>query len=134
MPARRKGSGLLQGCQNGTVQYLICNKKMMRRDAIGIDHDSKGCQCVHLRLGEDQTQHRGYLATEECMGSFIRWVKKQTVLKRLTGIRSGCVLGFRVTISVAIRAGAMVFTVIPSFESRAVYEGVKPIKSAFDAA
>ncbi len=39
-----------------------------------------------------------------------------------------------VTISVAIRAGAMVFTVIPSFDSRDAYECVKPIKPAFDAA
>jgi hypothetical protein len=116
------------------IQYFICEEKMMRRDASGIDHDSKGCQYIHLRLGEDQTQHRGYLATEEGMGSFTRWVKKQTVLKRLTGIRSGRALGFHVNISVAIRAGAMVFTVIASFESRAVYECVKLIKPAFDAA
>ncbi len=49
----------------------------MLRDAIGIDPDSKGCQCAHVKLGECQTQQRGYLATEEGMGRFIRWVKKQ---------------------------------------------------------
>jgi transposase len=50
---------------------------MMLRDAIGIDPDSKGCQCAHVKLGECQTQQRGYLATEEDVGRFIRWVKKQ---------------------------------------------------------
>ena len=49
----------------------------MLRDAIGIDPDSKGCQCAHVKLGECQTQQRGYLATEEDMERFIRWVKKQ---------------------------------------------------------
>ncbi|KKL49453.1 hypothetical protein LCGC14_2315370 [marine sediment metagenome] len=50
---------------------------MMLRDAIGIDPDSKGCQCALVKLGECQTQQRGYLATEEGMTGFIRWVKKQ---------------------------------------------------------
>ena len=50
---------------------------MMLRDAIGIDPDSKGCQCALVKLGECQTQQRGYLATEEGMTRFIRWVKKQ---------------------------------------------------------
>ena len=49
----------------------------MLRDAIGIDPDSKGCQCALVKLGECQTQQRGYLATEEGMTRFIRWVKEQ---------------------------------------------------------
>lgn len=49
----------------------------MLRDAIGIDPDSKGCQCALVKLGECQAHQRGYLATEGGMESYIRWVKKQ---------------------------------------------------------
>jgi len=49
----------------------------MLRDAIGIDPDSLGCQCAFVKLGEGQAQQRGYLATEEGMEGFIRWVKKK---------------------------------------------------------
>jgi len=43
----------------------------------GINPDSKGCQCALVKLGERQTQQRGYLATEEGMERFIQWVKRQ---------------------------------------------------------
>jgi transposase len=56
---------------------FFCEEKMMLRDAIGIDPDSKGCQCALVKPGECQTQQRGYLAIEEGMERFIRWVKKQ---------------------------------------------------------
>lgn len=49
----------------------------MLRDAIGIDPDSKGCQCAFVKSGECQAQQRGYLATEEGMERFIRWVKEE---------------------------------------------------------
>ncbi len=50
---------------------------MILRNAIGIDPDAKGFQCAHVKLGEAQVRQRGYLATEESLGTFIRWVKKQ---------------------------------------------------------
>ncbi|MCK4803768.1 MAG: IS110 family transposase [Spirochaetes bacterium] len=58
----------------------------MLRDAIGIDPDSKGCQCALVKLGECQAQQRGYPATEEGMEGFIRWVKgKEDVIVAIEG-------------------------------------------------
>jgi transposase len=50
---------------------------MKLRNAIGIDPDSNGCQCAFVKLDGSQVQQRVYLATEDGMQSFIRWVKKQ---------------------------------------------------------
>jgi len=51
-------------------------KEMILRNAIGIDPDSKGFQCALVKLGEAHALQKDYLATEEGMESFIRWVKK----------------------------------------------------------
>ncbi len=50
---------------------------MKLRNAIGIDPDSSGCQRAFVKLDGSQVQQREYLATEEGMESFIRWVKRQ---------------------------------------------------------
>jgi len=50
---------------------------MKLRNAIGIDPDSSGCQRAFVKLDGSQVQQREYLATEEGMQSFIRWVKRQ---------------------------------------------------------
>ena len=57
--------------------FLLEEKKMVLRNAIGIDPDSKGLQCALVKPGETKLRHRNYLATEEGMESFIRWVKTQ---------------------------------------------------------
>lgn len=78
---------------------------MMLRDAIGIDPDSKGCQCALVKLGECQTQQRGYLATEEGMTGFIRWVKKQgDVIVAIEGSN-----GLSKPIEKALRSAEIVF-------------------------
>ncbi len=77
----------------------------MLRDAIGIDPDSKGCQCALVKLGEWQTQQRGYLATEEGMTRFIRWVKKQgDVIVAIEGSN-----GLSKPIEKALRSAEIVF-------------------------
>ena len=50
---------------------------MKLRNAIGIDPDSSGCQRAFVKLDGSEVQQREYLATEEGMQSFIRWVKRQ---------------------------------------------------------
>ena len=47
------------------------------RNAIGIDPDSKGIQCVLVKLEESRLVKKGFMATEEGMESFIRWIQKQ---------------------------------------------------------
>ncbi len=77
----------------------------MLRDAIGIDPDSKGCQCALVNLGECQTQQRGYLTTEEGMTRFIRWVKKQEdVIVAIEGSN-----GLSKPIEKALRSAEIVF-------------------------
>lgn len=77
----------------------------MLRDAIGIDPDSKGCQCALVKLGECQTQQRGYLATKEGMEGFIRWVKKQgNVIVAIEGSN-----GMSKPMEKALRATGIVF-------------------------
>ncbi len=77
----------------------------MLRDAIGIDPDSKGCQSALVKLGECQTQQRGYLATEEGMERFIRWVKeKDDVIVAIEGSN-----GQSKPIEKALRSAEIVF-------------------------
>lgn len=44
------------------------------RDAIGIDPDSKGFICAHVKASAP-VKTRGYLATEADLGTFVKWVK-----------------------------------------------------------
>jgi len=61
-----------------TVHYFDLQEMRMKlRNAIGIDPDSSGCQRAFVKLDGSQVQQREYLATEEGMESFIRWVKRQ---------------------------------------------------------
>jgi len=47
------------------------------RNAIGIDPDSKGFVCAYVKASETKVVTRGYLATEEDLGRFLKWVKEQ---------------------------------------------------------
>ena len=47
------------------------------RNAIGIDPDSKGFVCAYVKASERKVVTRGYLATEEDLGCFLKWVKQQ---------------------------------------------------------
>ena len=44
------------------------------RDAIGIDPDSRGFICAHVKASAS-VKTRGYLATEAELGKFVKWVK-----------------------------------------------------------
>jgi transposase len=50
---------------------------MILRDAIGIDPDSKGCQCAFVKSGEDKSEQKRFMATFDGMVNFIRWVKRK---------------------------------------------------------
>ena len=50
---------------------------MKLRNAIGIDPDSKGFVCALVRIGENKALNKGFLATENNLKQFIRWVKRQ---------------------------------------------------------
>ena len=78
---------------------------MILRNAIGIDPDSIGCQCAFVKLGDGQTQQRGFLATEEGMESFINWVKRQGVV--IVAIEGSN--GLSTPIEKALRAAEIVF-------------------------
>ncbi len=47
------------------------------RDAIGIDPDSKGFVCAHVRATSAPAKTRGYLTTEADLGKFVKWVKDE---------------------------------------------------------
>jgi transposase len=48
---------------------------MGARNAIGIDPDSKGFICAYVKFSETKVTTKGYMATEEDLGSFLKWVK-----------------------------------------------------------
>ena len=48
---------------------------MKRRNAIGIDPDSRGFVCAYVKYSDTKVAHKGYLATEADLKSFLRWVK-----------------------------------------------------------
>ena len=78
---------------------------MILRNAIGIDPDSIVCQCAFVKVGDGQTQQRGFLATEEGMESFIHWVKRQVVV--IVAIEGSN--GLNAPIEKALRAAEIVF-------------------------
>ena len=47
------------------------------RNAIGIDPDSKGFICAHVKLSERKVTTKGYVATEADLERFLKWVKDQ---------------------------------------------------------
>ena len=105
MPILIRGSSFLQGCRNGRSTILLEEKEVILRNAIGIDPDSKGLQCALVKLGETRPQHKGYLATQEGMESFIRWVKTQDdVIVAIEGSN-----GLSLPIEKALRASGTVF-------------------------
>ena len=56
------------------------------RNAIGIDPDSKGFICAHVKLSERKVTTKGYVATEADLGSFLKWVKGEgDVIVRIEG-------------------------------------------------
>jgi hypothetical protein len=84
---------------------LLEEKKMILRNAIGIDPDAKGIQCALVKSGETGAQQKGYLATEGGMESFIRWVKAQDeVIVAIEGSN-----GLSLPIEKALRASGTVF-------------------------
>lgn len=77
----------------------------MLRNAIGIDPDASGIQCALVKSGETRVQQKGYLATEEGLASFIRWVKVQDdVIVAIEGSN-----GLSLPIEKALRASETVF-------------------------
>jgi len=50
---------------------------MELRNAIGIDPDSKGFVCAHVKLSEEKANTRGYMATDSDLRNFLRWVKAE---------------------------------------------------------
>ncbi len=45
------------------------------RDAIGIDPDSTGFVCALVRAASGRAETKGFMATEEELGRFVKWVK-----------------------------------------------------------
>jgi transposase len=55
--------------------YFVQEGRSYMRDAIGIDPDSKGFICAHVKASSGLVKTRGYLATEADLGKFVKWVK-----------------------------------------------------------
>ena len=75
------------------------------RNAIGIDPDSKGFVCAYVKASEMKVVTRGYLATEEDLGSFLKWVKMEgDVIVAIEGIN-----GLSKPIEKALREAGVIF-------------------------
>jgi transposase len=48
---------------------------MKERNAIGIDPDSQGFVCAHVKHSDTKVAIRGYMATDSDLKSFLKWVK-----------------------------------------------------------
>ena len=47
------------------------------REAIGIDPDSRGCVCAHVKVSEPAVVTKGYTTSDSDLKAFLRWVQAQ---------------------------------------------------------
>ena len=78
---------------------------MKQRNAIGIDPDSRGFVCAYVKYSDTKVAHKGYLATEADLKSFLRWVKgEKDVVVAVEGSN-----GLSKPIETALRDAGIVF-------------------------